>query len=55
VIRAIKTVLYGAIGIRRKSDHERARVSPAQVAVAAIVFVVLFILTIRTIVYLVTS
>jgi hypothetical protein len=54
-MQAIKTVLYGAIGIRRKADHERAGVSVAQVAVAAVAFVVLFILTIRTIVYLVTS
>lgn len=54
-MQAIKTVLYGAIGIRRKADHESARVSVAQVLVAAIVFVVLFVLTIRTIVYLVTS
>ena len=54
-MEVIKTVLYGAIGIRRKSDHEAARVRPAQVIVAAIVFVALFIVTIRTIVHLVTS
>jgi hypothetical protein len=54
-MQAIKTVLYGAIGIRRKADHERARVTPAQIVVAAIIFVVLFILTIRTIVHFVTS
>ncbi|HEX6318603.1 MAG TPA: DUF2970 domain-containing protein [Burkholderiales bacterium] len=54
-MEAVKTVLYGAIGIRRKSDHERARIQPAQIIVAAIVFVVLFILTIRTIVHFVTS
>ena len=54
-MEAIKTVLYGAIGIRRKSDHERARIHPVQIALAAIAFVVLFILTIRIIVYLVTS
>jgi hypothetical protein len=54
-MQAIKTVLYGAIGIRRKADHERARIHPAQIIVAAIVFVVLFIFAIRTIVHLVTS
>jgi hypothetical protein len=54
-MQAIKTVLYGAIGIRRKADHERARVHPAQIIIAAIIFVVLFILTIRTIVHLVTN
>jgi hypothetical protein len=54
-MQAVKTVLYGAIGIRRKSDHESARVRPAQLVVAAIVFVALFIFAIRTIVHLVTS
>ena len=54
-MEAIKTVLYGAIGIRRKADHETARVRPVQIVVAAVVFVLLFILTIRTIVHLVTS
>jgi hypothetical protein len=52
---AIKTVLYGAIGIRRKADHERARVRPVQIVVAAIVFLVLFILALRTVVHFVTS
>jgi hypothetical protein len=54
-MQAIKTVLYGAVGIRRKADHEASRVRPAQIIVVAIVFVALFILTIRTIVHLVTS
>ena len=52
---AIKTVLSGAIGIRRKADHERARVQPVQIVVVAIIFVVLFVLAIRTVVHLVTS
>ena len=54
-MEAIKTVLSGVIGIRRKADHERARVHPAQIVIAAIIFVVLFILAIRTVVYLVAS
>jgi hypothetical protein len=54
-MEAIKTVLYGAIGIRRKADHEKARVRPAQIVVAAIILVLLFIFTIRTIVHFVTS
>ena len=52
---AVKTVLYGAIGIRRKADHERSAVRPAHVIAAAIVFVVLFIVAIRTVVHFVTS
>lgn len=51
----VKTVLFGFIGIRRKADHERARIHPAQIIVAAIVFVVLLILALRTIVRIVTS
>ena len=51
----IKTVLFGAIGIRRKADHERAQIRPAHIIVAAIVFVVLFIFALRTIVHMVTS
>ena len=54
-MEVIKMVLSGAVGIRRKSSHERAKVHPAQVVIAAIVFVVLFILAIRTLVYFVTS
>jgi Protein of unknown function (DUF2970) len=55
VIEAIKTVLAGAIGIRRRAAHERAQVSPLQIVVVAIVFVVLFVLGIRTLVHFVTS
>jgi hypothetical protein len=54
-MEAIKTVLYGFIGVRRKADHERAQVHPAQIIVVAIVFVALFVLALRTIVYFVTS
>ena len=51
----VKTVLSGAIGIRRKSDHDRATLSPVQIAIVAVVFVVLFILALLTIVRIVTS
>ena len=52
---AIKTVLAGAVGIRRKSAHDRARVRPLHIVIVAVVFVALFILGIRTLVYFVTS
>jgi len=52
---AVKTVLSGAIGIRRKSDHERATVNPLHIVIVAVVFVMLFIFTIVTIVRIVTS
>jgi hypothetical protein len=51
----VKTILWGAIGIRRKSAHEQAKINPVHVIVAALIFVVLFILTLRTIVGIVTS
>ena len=52
---AVKTVLSGAIGIRRKSDHERASVNPLHIVIVAVVFVALFILTIVTVVRIVIS
>jgi hypothetical protein len=52
---AVKTVLAGFIGVRRKEAHESARIRPVHIIVTAIVFVVLFVLTLRTIVAIVTS
>jgi hypothetical protein len=46
----LRTVLAGAIGVRRKADHERAPLNPVHLAVAAVVFVVLFIFTLLTII-----
>jgi hypothetical protein len=51
----LKTVLAGAIGIRRKAAHEQAKLNPVHVIIAAVVFVVLFILTLLTIVHFVTA
>jgi len=51
----VKTVLAGAIGIRRKADHESAPLKPAHLVIAAIIFVVLFIFTLLTIVKIVLS
>jgi len=48
-----KTVLAGAVGIRRKADHERAQVNPAHLVAVAIIFVALFIVTLLTIVKIV--
>jgi Protein of unknown function (DUF2970) len=51
----VKTVLAGAIGIRRKDDHERAPLNPVHLVVAAVIFVVLFITTLLTVVKIVLS
>lgn len=51
----VKTVFAGAIGIRRRADHERAPVRPAQIVVAGIAFAILFVLTLVAIVKIVLS
>ena len=51
----VKTVLAGAIGVRRKSDHERAPLNPVHLVIAAVIFAVLFIFTLLTIVKIVLS
>ena len=54
-LATVKTVLAGAIGVRRKADHESAPLKPAHLIVAAIIFVLLFIFTLLTIVKIVLS
>jgi hypothetical protein len=51
----LKTVLAGAIGIRRREDHERAPINPVHLVIAAVLFVLLFIFTLITIVKIVLS
>ena len=51
----MKTVLAGAVGIRRRDDHERAPINPLHLVIAAVMFAVLFIFTLLTIVKLVLS
>ena len=51
----VKTVFAGAIGIRRKDDHERAPLNPVHLVIAAVIFAVLFIFTLLTIVKIVLS
>lgn len=51
----MKTVLAGAIGVRRKADHERAPLNPLHLVVAAVLFVVLFIGTLLAIVKIILS
>lgn len=53
----VKTVLFGAMGIRRKADHERQTqpVKPVYLIVGGVVFAALFVLTLITIVRIVVS
>jgi len=51
----VKTVFAGAIGVRRRADHERAPLNPLHLVIAAVIFVVLFIFTLLAIVKIVLS
>ena len=51
----VKTVLWGMAGIRRKADHDRTQLNPVHLVILAVVFVVLFILTLRFIVSMVVN
>jgi len=51
----MKTVFAGAIGVRRKADHERAPINPVHLVIAGVIFAVLFIFTLLTIVKIVLS
>jgi hypothetical protein len=54
-METVKTVLSGLIGIRRRADAEQAKINPLHLIVLAVIGVVLFIFTIRTIVRVVVS
>ena len=51
----VKTVLAAFVGIRRRSAHEQAQIKPLHLAIAAVLLVVLFVLTLRTIVGMIVS
>jgi hypothetical protein len=55
VIDAVRTVLAGMIGIRRKADHERLPLNPVHVIVAGVVLAALFVLTLVTVVRIVSG
>ena len=55
MIDTVKTVLWGMLGVRRKADHEEAALKPLHLALTALAFVVLFVLSLVTIVRIVTS
>ena len=53
-MHALKTVLSGFIGIRRRAEAEKP-VNPLHIIAAAVVLVVLFVVTLVTIVRIVTG
>jgi len=55
LIDTVKTVLWGAIGIRRRSSHDQAKINPVHVIAMGLIGAVLFVLTLVTIVRIVTS
>lgn len=52
---AVRTVLAGFLGVRRKADHERSQVSLVHVVVVAIALVAIFIFTLIAVVRFVTG
>jgi hypothetical protein len=50
MVDTLKAVLSDFIGIRGRAEAERVRINPVHVVIMAVVGVVLFIFTIRTIV-----
>ena len=53
-MHALKAVLSGFIGIRRRADAEKTPPNSVHVVIVALLLVVLFILTLVTIVHFVT-
>jgi len=53
----LKTIAFGALGVRRRADHERetTRIKPLHIIIAGIIAAVLFILTLLTIVRIVLA
>jgi DUF2970 family protein len=51
----VKTVLWAAIGIRRRRAHDQAKINPVHVVIMGVAFAVLFVLTLVTIVRVVIS
>ena len=51
----VKAVLSGFIGVRKRADHDRAQINPAHLIIVAVLLVIAFIVTIRTIVGIVVS
>ena len=54
-METLKTVLFGLAGVRRKEDHEKAALNPVHVILAAFALVIVFVVTLVTIVRIVTS
>ena len=51
---ALRTVLSAFIGVRRRDDHEKVRVTPLQVIVTAVIAAALFVLGLIAVVRWVT-
>jgi hypothetical protein len=54
-VQTLKAVLSGFIGVRKRADAERLRFNPVHLIALAVIGVVLFIFTLRTIVRIVVG
>jgi hypothetical protein len=52
---ALKAVLSGLIGIRRRADHEREALRPLQLAAAAVLLAALFVIALALLVRVVAG
>ena len=57
LLEVVKTVLFGAMGVRRRMDHERQTqpLNPVYLIIAGVVFAALFVVTLIVIVRIVVS
>jgi hypothetical protein len=53
LLQVLRMVLSAFLGIRKRADHEKLKVSPLQVIVVGVMAAVLFVLTVVSIVQLV--
>jgi hypothetical protein len=52
----LRTVLFGALGVRRRADHDRESqtINPLHLVIAAVLFAAMFVFTLVAIVSVVT-
>lgn len=57
LLHVMKTVVFAALGVRRKSDHEREteRIHPAAIIAGGLIAAAVFVLTLVIVVHLVLS
>ena len=55
LLQAFRTVFSAFLGVRKRDDHEKLRITPLQLVLTGLVAAALFVITVVTIVRLVTG